>query len=229
MSLLNTYPFFSNGYPYSVSTNSAPDHRPPTAFNFPPQFPEESLERYPCLTRALADSYPGPRNFSTTSSLASCPYPAVSNQEPSGEDFYRALSTTSPYDWTNLNSIPILSQDRDVQNPQGPSRNQHPDSTTPHANSSLKQKEKPTSHSCCICGQFFRRLGALAAHLKRHQEPSDPIHKCEICGQPFVRPTALQKHLKRHQEEGFCRKPRPRHKCNVATRSSFDPVRSKRT
>ncbi|KAF7360747.1 C2h2 conidiation transcription factor [Mycena venus] len=207
--------FFSNAHPCSVSADSALAHRPTTTFNFLPHFPEESIERYPCLTHALADSYPGPRNFFTNDAAIMSNLISGTCEDPSGDNFYPGLSTTSRYDWPNLNFMPILGRDRDVEDLQGPLRNPLPDSATPYADSSLKEKKKSTSHSCSICGQFFRRLGTLAVHLKRHQGPPDPIHKCEICGRPFVRPTALQKHLKRHQEEGFSRKPHPRHKCNV--------------
>ncbi|KAJ6514250.1 hypothetical protein C8R47DRAFT_1090776 [Mycena vitilis] len=77
-------------------------------------------------------------------------------------------------------------------------------------------------HDCPLCGQLFRRLGALVTHMKRHQGPIGPIHKCDLCGQPFIRPSALKKHLKRH-EEGFCKKPRPKHRCNICEKEFLRP------
>jgi len=121
----------SNGaYPPPVCmASTTPTHRTTTTFNFPPHFPEESIERYPSLTRALANNYPGPRNLSANdtamsssivaSSVPPYPYPTFSNLESdrSGSDFHLGTSAASPTDsdLSRLTSISMVTQDRDVQ------------------------------------------------------------------------------------------------------------------
>jgi hypothetical protein len=111
----NAYP-----YPCSVPRGFVSTPRPPTKFNFSPHFPEESIKRYPCLTRALANNYPGPSNFSpndnTAMSSSILSYPIVPyscstfSLEPSGSDFYPSISAApaAHCDLASVNFIPIL-------------------------------------------------------------------------------------------------------------------------
>ncbi|KAJ7670575.1 hypothetical protein DFH06DRAFT_1320504 [Mycena polygramma] len=210
-------------------------------FNFPASFPEGSMERYPCLTRALANNYPGPRYFfvndasmmstsTLSSSVAPDSYFGYSNAtNPTGNEVDLRSSVCE------LNYIPILAQDHDVLKAEKTSTtlgacaagaSNYP-ALVPvvgrtKADHSKEAAKPAMKHDCALCGQSFRRLGALVTHLKRHQGPIGPIHKCDLCGQPFIRPSALKKHLKRH-EEGFCKNPRPKHRCNICEKEFLRP------
>jgi hypothetical protein len=108
-------------YPSSGTTGFVPTPRLPTKFNFSPHFPEESIKRYPSLTCALGNNYPGPGNFSAndkpamSSSILSypiVPYPFLtfSNTDPIGNDFYPDISAApaTHCDLASMNFVPML-------------------------------------------------------------------------------------------------------------------------
>ncbi|KAJ6562665.1 hypothetical protein B0H19DRAFT_1234207, partial [Mycena capillaripes] len=238
--------------PIRVSRNSAPTQRAPMMFNFPPHFPEESIERYPSLTQALGDSYPGLRTCTNTTALSSVLASSMSI-EPS--------SPGADYDSTNLDYISMLSSseprisvqrqslidryhDHDVHRPMAPfggfAAEEISPSGTVNTDRSEEQSEEVLKHRCYLCGKLFRRLGFLLKHVKRHDGPTGPTYTCDICGRPYLRlanplrsrceinlpisrPKALKTHLKRHFLGGFFRKPRPKHTCNICGKEFLRP------
>ncbi|KAJ7858763.1 hypothetical protein B0H13DRAFT_1901700 [Mycena leptocephala] len=212
-------------YPSSGTTGFVPTPRPPTKFNFSPHFPEESIKRYPSLTCALGNNYPGPGNFSAndkpamSSSILSypiVPYPFLtfSNTDPIGNDFYPDISAApaTHCDLASMNFVPMLTPDRDAHRvedisgslngftDEGPSGSPSVSSVVVTADQSAEKKKQMSKHNCSLCGQFFRRFPQAKRIF------------------PMARQSALKKHMKRH-EEGFCSKPRPQHKCDICDKN----------
>ncbi|KAJ7645126.1 hypothetical protein DFH06DRAFT_1136595 [Mycena polygramma] len=170
-------------YPVWGSSGSAQPQRSITMFNFPSTcFPVESIERYPCLTRALANNYPGPRYFfandasmmsSSTLSSSVAPdsyfgYPNATNPTGNEVGFRSFVCENSQY---GLNYIPILAQDHDVLRAEEPSTtlgacptgasNYAPVVPAVGRTTAVESKETAKlgmKHYCPLCGQLFRRF-----------------------------------------------------------------------
>ncbi|KAJ7765337.1 hypothetical protein B0H16DRAFT_417208 [Mycena metata] len=204
--------------------SALPTHRLTTKFNFPPQFPAISIKRYPSLTCALANNYPGlvydhadgdksPTSvFSAQESFPLSPSESfsVSASSNPGSGGY---CSADRHNSNTLNNVPVLSQDCAAEyiSARRPSLTKRP----------IDEKQV-SEDKCHICGRLFRRPGSLFSHVRRHDEPPGPFFKCGTCQQSFLRASALEKHLKRHVA-GFRAKPRPKHKCPICHKEFLRP------
>ncbi|KAJ7185205.1 hypothetical protein C8R46DRAFT_374581 [Mycena filopes] len=214
-------------------SNSAalPAHRQTVKFDLSPQFPEGCIRRYPSLTRALANNYPGPVHCDSDDDQSS---PASYSDTGRPREFSCSTIATSTSPTLNcgtglrnssaLNLVPMFARDNVLRDAELSAHLKPTEGAAPvTTRQSNEQKQNQMSEDRCpICGQFFRRPGSLFAHVRRHSQPPGPVFRCETCRRPFLRRGALANHLKTHEVD-FCPKPRPRHACAICHRVFLRP------
>ncbi|KAJ7785205.1 hypothetical protein DFH07DRAFT_5176 [Mycena maculata] len=145
----------------------------PMPWTFAPRFPEESIKRYPSLTRALGDSYPG---------VPSGPSPLALTPDGRNTSIFDGCSRTASSLWSN--SIPIVLQDTALA--QG--RAGH----SPDANRTRKR----SSFTCGICGKSFNRSTALSAHLNVHYDTRPFMCAASNCQRAFRARANAVRHMR---------------------------------